>query len=450
MPTGNTPNLDMPYIEAAQNQKHIPHNEALFSLDALVQLTVISASLSSPPVSPGEGDRYIPTGTPTGAWAGLAGKVVGYYDGAWQSWTPKVGWTAYDQDSGILLAYTVTGWKNAAEAGFSNLGKLGINTTADNTNRLAVKSDAILLSHDDVTPGTGDLRITVNKSAAGKDAGFTFQDGFSTRALFGLLGDDNFTIKVSPDGSAFHQGMSIDKSTGHVGLNGFTADANNGLGVKGTAFLFDAETDDCRFTFNKVASGDDVALTFQSGYSARALVGLLGDDNFTFKVSPDGSTYHSAMVIDKDDGAVDFPVGAKFSAWCNFGQNYTAGAWQDLFANNTRHNDQGAFASVSNVGVFTAPVAGYYVFGLGATYESPGGSAPTKMQIGLSVNNATPTSDTINTAGDRTITSLGTSCVTTACLKLAAGDTVKGKIFFTTNNGRVAADLNHFWGARIA
>src|SRR5581483_10258991 len=102
------------------------------------------------------------------------------------------------------------------EAGFSNLGKLGINTTADNTNRLAVKSDAILLSHDDVTPGTGDLRITINKSAAGKDAGFTFQDGFSTRALFGLLGDDNFTIKVSPDGSAFHQGMSIDKSTGHV------------------------------------------------------------------------------------------------------------------------------------------------------------------------------------------------------------------------------------------
>lgn len=448
MPTGNTPNLDMPYIEAAQNQKHIPHNEALFALDAIVQLTVISASLSSPPVSPDEGDRYIPTGTPTGDWTGLAGKVVGYYDGAWQSWTPKVGWTAYDQDTGILLAWNGTAWVNAAEAGFANVGKLGINTSADNTNRLSVKSDAILLSHDDVTPGTGDLRITINKSAAGKDAGFTFQDGFSTRALFGLLGDDNFTIKVSPDGSAFHQGVSIDKSTGHVGLNGFTADANNGLGVKGTAFLFDAETDDCRFTFNKAASGDDVALTFQSGYSARALVGLLGDDNFTFKVSADGSTFKTGMIIDKSTGKVSFEEHSKFSAYLNFGQDYTAGAWRDLLVNNTRHNDQGDLAISSNVGTFTAPHDGYYLFGIGATYEA--GSAPTKMQVGLSVNGATPNSDTLGTTGDATVVSGETSCRATALLKLTAGQTVNPKIFFTTNNGRVLANENYFWGCQIA
>jgi hypothetical protein len=41
-----------------------------------------------------------------------------------------------------------------------NLPLLGIRATADPGNRLAVKSDGVLLSHDDVTPGTGDLRVT--------------------------------------------------------------------------------------------------------------------------------------------------------------------------------------------------------------------------------------------------------------------------------------------------
>jgi hypothetical protein len=101
---------------------------------------------------------------------------------------------------------------------FQNLSKLGILTAADATNRLAVKSDAILFSHDDVTPGMGDLRVTLNKSAAGKDAGFIFQDGFSTRALFGLLADDDFTVKVTPDVSVFHIGFTVDRNTGQMKL----------------------------------------------------------------------------------------------------------------------------------------------------------------------------------------------------------------------------------------
>jgi hypothetical protein len=44
---------------------------------------------------------------------------------------------------------------------FQNLSKLGILTSADTTNWLAVKSNAILFSHDDVTPGKGNLRVTL-------------------------------------------------------------------------------------------------------------------------------------------------------------------------------------------------------------------------------------------------------------------------------------------------
>ncbi|WP_159728403.1 hypothetical protein [Methylosinus sp. Ce-a6] len=387
----------------------------------------------------------------TTSWLGydLGSGALWFWDGA--QFRPLQAAAGYAPAAHSHAIGDVTGLQAALDGKLSAAPTLlGVNTTADATNRLAVKSNAALFSHDDVTPGTGDMRIAVDKSAAAKDAAFVFQDAASTRALFGLLGDDNFTIKVSPDGAAFRQALSVDKSTGHVGLNGFAADVNNALGVKGTAFLFDAETDHCRFTFNKTASANDVALTFQTGYSARALVGLLGDDNFTFKVSADGSSYKTGFTIDKSTGAVDHAQGAKFSAYLNFGQNYVAGAWRDLLFNNLRHNDQNAATIAANVLTFTAPTAGHYLFGLAATFETTGGAAPTKMQVGLSVNGAAPNSDTIGTAGDAAITDQKTQVAATALLKLAASDTVAAKIFFTTNDGRVLASENSFWGARIS
>ena len=51
----DTPNLGLPYIMAAQSQKHVTHNEAIRVLDAMVQLAVLDRDLSAPPVSPAEG-----------------------------------------------------------------------------------------------------------------------------------------------------------------------------------------------------------------------------------------------------------------------------------------------------------------------------------------------------------------------------------------------------------
>ena len=42
-------NLDLPYIMPSQAQKHVTHNEAIRALDAILQLTVLSRSVSSPP-----------------------------------------------------------------------------------------------------------------------------------------------------------------------------------------------------------------------------------------------------------------------------------------------------------------------------------------------------------------------------------------------------------------
>jgi hypothetical protein len=50
-----TTNLLLPYILAAQAQKHVTHNEALRLLDGLVQLSVLDRDLTAPPDSPADG-----------------------------------------------------------------------------------------------------------------------------------------------------------------------------------------------------------------------------------------------------------------------------------------------------------------------------------------------------------------------------------------------------------
>jgi hypothetical protein len=437
-----TPNLGLPQLAADQAQKHVTVNEALLGLDALVQLAVLDRDLAAPPGSPAQGARYLVAASPTGAWAGHADHIAAWLDGAWRFFIPGAGWLAWVADEAALLAWNGSAWVDAlaAVSAIQNLPLLGILTTADAANRLAVKSDGVLLSHDDVTPGSGDMRVTLNKSATANDAGFTFQDAFSTRALFGLLGDNDFVIKVSPDGSVFYTAISIDKDTGHVGLGGATADANNALIVKGTAFLFDRETDDVRFTFNKAAAGDDVALTFQTNYSARALVGLLGDDHFTFKVSPDGSTYFTGFVLDKDSGQFKMPLAPKFSAYTNFDNYIAANTWTKVQFNNADSNDQNAFDGGNNN--FTAPFAGTYVFGFSLRFKA-NSTVPTKVIATFYKNGA-------ELGRGRAVSGAPVDDVTTYNLTvltpLALNDAIDVRVNFATNDGYIESDQSHFWG----
>ncbi len=105
--------LGLPYVEAAQAQKHVTVNEALRRLDALVQLSVVSRSLSAPPDAPEEGVRYIVAAEPAGAWTGHAGEVAGFIDGAWIFFSPGTGWRAWDEAAGELLIRSGGAWSAA-------------------------------------------------------------------------------------------------------------------------------------------------------------------------------------------------------------------------------------------------------------------------------------------------------------------------------------------------
>jgi len=75
-----------------------------------VHLSVKDRNLATPPGSPAAGDTYIVAASPTGAWAGQAGKVAIWSGSAWVFGTPRIGWVAYIEDEEKLSAYKVAGW----------------------------------------------------------------------------------------------------------------------------------------------------------------------------------------------------------------------------------------------------------------------------------------------------------------------------------------------------
>jgi Protein of unknown function (DUF2793) len=199
----NTTKLQLPQLAAAQAQKHVTHNEALLILDNLVQMSIKGLLTNTPPGSPAESDTYVTGAAPTGVWALQPNKVATFQNATWKFYTPKKGWLAYNEADAKLYVVNVSLVWVDVSAAFTAFTLMGIGgATADNTNRLSVNSPSVLFNN----AGTS-INTTLNKNATANDASFTFQVGFSARALLGLLGNDEFTFKVTPDGSTYFTSM---------------------------------------------------------------------------------------------------------------------------------------------------------------------------------------------------------------------------------------------------
>ena len=194
--------LLLPYIQGAQAQKHVTHNEALERLDLAVQAAVEATGAETPPADPVPGQCWALGATPTDAWADeprtIAMSAIG---GGWLFVAPSEGWRVWDRATGRLLVWTGAEWAPAMGE-LRNLEGVGIGAAWDATNRLAVASDATLLTH-----AGADHRLKVNKAGPADTASLLFQSGWSGRAEMGLVGSDAFSVKVSADGATFAEAM---------------------------------------------------------------------------------------------------------------------------------------------------------------------------------------------------------------------------------------------------
>lgn len=105
-----TPNLEFQLMGSNQSQKHVTFNESMLDLDVLVQLTVLSRQVSTPPVAPSLGDRYIVGDSATDLWSGQEGRIALWLNSHWKFFSPKEGWVATILDESNSVRYDGDSW----------------------------------------------------------------------------------------------------------------------------------------------------------------------------------------------------------------------------------------------------------------------------------------------------------------------------------------------------
>ena len=228
----DTAHIGLPYLDAAQSQKHATHNEALSILDAVLHLSVAARNVTTVPSSPVDGARYLVGTGASGAFFGKAGKIAAWQDGAWRFLTPQAGWRCYVEAENILTIFDGSIWRdlNLVIEELQNLHRLGLGTSADATNPLAAKLNAALFTALTIAEsGTGDLRFKLNKEASARTVSQLYQSGYSGRAETGLIGDDHFRVKVSADGSAWNNAIDVNPATGVVSFPSGVSGISGGM-----------------------------------------------------------------------------------------------------------------------------------------------------------------------------------------------------------------------------
>ncbi len=153
--------------------------------------------------------------------------------------------------------------------------------------------------------------------AAGATGEWAARDGqiaaFWDNAWLYLVPQDGWVAFVRAEGThAIHvagtwladheQGVSFP----NLGINA-TADTVNRLSVNSDASLLNHDGAGHQLKLNKAGTTETASLLYQSAFSGRAEIGLAGNDALSIKVSPDGTNFQEAMVIDQTSANVTLP-----------------------------------------------------------------------------------------------------------------------------------------------
>ncbi len=177
----DTTHLSLPFVEASQAQKHVTVNDALNRLDALVHLSVDSASDTTAPGSPAEGGRWIVGQNASGTWAGQDGKIAAWIDGAWIFLEPQIGWQAWVASTRTWLIYDGTDWRTGPSAMVAALS----------AHDAATRIETVELDHTVAAGAFNDTGLSI------PDRAIVF--GVTGRVLTDIAGPTSWTLGVGAD-----------------------------------------------------------------------------------------------------------------------------------------------------------------------------------------------------------------------------------------------------------
>lgn len=154
MPTSG-PNLNKMINAVTGELFAIDFRAFLRMIDVLVQCSVKSKVLATPPGSPANGDRYIVAGSPTGAWTGLTNHIVGWTTddpatpaGYWQDFPPHAGFIAFNVADSTFYFYNGSVWAALGGGGasaFTGLSDVPASYSAAGGKAVEVNSGATAL-----------------------------------------------------------------------------------------------------------------------------------------------------------------------------------------------------------------------------------------------------------------------------------------------------------------
>lgn len=215
MTNDSTARLNLPYLVEGQAMKHLTMNEALAALDGLVCASVTSRTTAAQPEAPPIGAAFVLPPDRSGPEWSLhdPGALMRFDEAGWTPLAAPVGALAWDAESEQLIVRTAAGWAPLSDSlrVLHDLQRLGVGTHADADNPFSARlNKALFAARPAEEGGDGDLRLTLNKSAATDVLSLLFQTGFSGRAEIGLVGDDRLKVRTSADGATFADALTVE------------------------------------------------------------------------------------------------------------------------------------------------------------------------------------------------------------------------------------------------
>lgn len=237
--TETTNNLKLPLLIQSQANKELCHNEALIIIDAILNNGIKLKDLTEPPETYSTGDLFLIGNNATGIYTNHDNQLTFYYNG-WHFLIPRAGMLLFSIVDAKLMYYNESSWKlienglpnefdlNNMEASdiivydgttnkwinskiLQNLVKLGIGTMANDDNKLAVASPYILFNNNG-----NSCQLKINKNTLTDSSSLLFQSNWTGYAEFGLVGDNEFALKISNDGNNWTEVFKCDGATGRI------------------------------------------------------------------------------------------------------------------------------------------------------------------------------------------------------------------------------------------
>jgi len=207
----NTPNLSLPYLAAAQAQKHVTVNEVLSLIDALAQMAVVAVGTTTPPGTPAEGDRHIIGTGATGAWSGWDNSIALFSGGAWLRLIPQVGWMAWDVAAGELLVWNGSAWTALNTA----MGLLKRASSVRVAEGLASSATDMVVAEELLSNLSG---ASVTSTIAIPNRAIVL--GVSTRTVTAIAGATSYDCGIAGEISKFGGSLGIAAGSTNVGVIG--------------------------------------------------------------------------------------------------------------------------------------------------------------------------------------------------------------------------------------